>query len=70
MLAQCQKKQDHSRARKAAAIERLRHGRMTVFRVEPPRQLGWQGAFHIPADGGPIELVVGREYFDMHNGLS
>jgi gluconolactonase len=45
------------------------YGRMPVFGIERPRQLGWQGVFRVPAGGGPIELVVGREDFDMPNGL-
>src|ERR1700687_3217385 len=45
------------------------YGRMPVFGIERPPQLDWQGGFRVPAGGGPIELVVGREDFDMPNGL-
>jgi gluconolactonase len=45
------------------------YGRMPVFGVERPRQLGWQGVFRVPPAGGPPELVVARDEFDMPNGL-
>ena len=45
------------------------YGRMPVFGVERPRQLGWQGVFRVPPGGGEPQLVVGRDDFDMPNGL-
>jgi len=47
------------------------YGRMPVFGVERPRQLGWQGVFRIrPGQiGGEPELVVDRNLFDQPNGL-
>ncbi len=44
------------------------YGRMPGFGVERPRQLGWQGVFRLAAGGSP-ELVVGRDDFEMPNGL-
>ena len=41
-------------------------------RVRDPRErrLGWQGVFRIPPGGGRrLELVVGKDEFDMPNGL-
>jgi len=45
------------------------YGRMPVYGVERPRQLGWQGVFRVPPGGGAPELVVDRHDFDMPNGL-
>lgn len=45
------------------------YGRMPGFGVERPRQLGWQGVFRIPPQGGEPELVVERRMFDSPNGL-
>jgi gluconolactonase len=45
------------------------YGRMPVYGVERPRQLGWQGVFRVSPGGGPPQLVVGRDDFDMPNGL-
>ncbi|MCP5084773.1 MAG: isochorismatase family protein [Alphaproteobacteria bacterium] len=49
------------------------YGRMPVFGVERPRELGFQGVYRIPPGGGgpghEPELVVGRSEFDMPNGL-
>ncbi len=47
------------------------YGRMPVFGVERPRELGWQGVFRIPPgqSGGEPELVVERYMFSMPNGL-
>ena len=45
------------------------YGRMPVFGVERPRQLGWQGVFRIRPDQREPELVVDRTLFDMPNGL-
>lgn len=45
------------------------YGRMPVFGVERPRQLGFQGVYRIPPGGGPPELLVDRYLFDQPNGL-
>ncbi len=49
------------------------YGRMPVFGVERPRELGFQGVYRIPPGGGgpnqEPQLVVGRTEFDMPNGL-
>ncbi len=44
-------------------------GRMPVFGVERDRELGWQGVFRVPPDGGDLQLVVARDEFEMPNGL-
>ncbi len=49
------------------------YGRMPVFGVERPRELGFQGVYRIPPGGGGAgrepELAVGRTEFEMPNGL-
>jgi gluconolactonase len=45
------------------------YGRMPVYGVERPRQLGFQGVYRIPPGGGPPKLVVDRHLFDQPNGL-
>ena len=45
------------------------YGRMPVYGVERPRQLGFQGVYRVPPGGGPPELVVDRHMFDQPNGL-
>ena len=48
------------------------YGRMPVFGVERPRQLGWQGVFRIPPGhrpGAEPQLVVDRYLLTMPNGL-
>lgn len=45
------------------------YGRMPVFGVERPRQLGFQGVYRIPPGGGAPELLVDRYLFDQPNGL-
>ena len=45
------------------------YGRMPVFGVERPRQLGFQGVYRIPPEGGAPELLVDRYLFDQPNGL-
>jgi gluconolactonase len=45
------------------------YGRMPVYGVERPRQLGFQGVYRVPPGGGPVQLVVGRDVFDQPNGL-
>ena len=47
------------------------YGRMPVFGVERPRELGFQGVYRVPARGGrgEPELIVDRYLFTMPNGL-
>lgn len=45
------------------------YGRMPVFGVERPRDLGWQGVFRLGPGGGEPELVVERRQFSQPNGL-
>lgn len=47
------------------------YGRMPVYGVERPRELGWQGVFRIrPGQvGGDPQLLVDRFTFSMPNGL-
>ncbi len=45
------------------------YGRMPVYGVERPRQLGYQGVYRVPPDGGPPVLEVERHMFDQPNGL-
>ncbi len=45
------------------------YGRMPVYGVERPRQLGFQGVYRLPPGGGSPELVVDRTMFDQPNGL-
>ncbi|MGL4636665.1 MAG: isochorismatase family protein [Beijerinckiaceae bacterium] len=45
------------------------YGRMPVFGVERPRQLGFQGVYRIPPGGGAPQLLVDRTMFDQPNGL-
>ena len=45
------------------------YGRMPGFGAERERELGWQGVFRIPPGGGDPHLVVGRDEFEMPNGL-
>src|ERR1700722_14826441 len=45
------------------------YGRMPVYSVERPRQLGFQGVYRIPPGGGMPKLVVDRDLFDQPNGL-
>ncbi|MCU4182048.1 isochorismatase family protein [Bosea sp. BH3] len=45
------------------------YGRMPVFGVERPRQLGFQGVYRITPGGGAPELLVDRYLFDQPNGL-
>ena len=45
------------------------YGRMPVFGEERERELGWQGVFRIPPGGGDPQLVVGKNEFEMPNGL-
>src|SRR6202050_3856885 len=45
------------------------YGRMPVFGVERPRQLGFQGVYRLAPDGGAPQLLVDRHLFDQPNGL-
>ncbi len=45
------------------------YGRMPGFGVERARQLGFQGVYRVPADGGDLQLLVDRDLFDQPNGL-
>jgi gluconolactonase len=45
------------------------YGRMPVYGVERPRQLGFQGVYRVPPGGGPPQLLVNRYMFDQPNGL-
>jgi gluconolactonase len=45
------------------------YGRMPVYGVERPRQLGWQGVFRLSPGGGEPQLLVDRFLFDQPNGL-
>ena len=42
---------------------------MPVFGVERPRQLGFQGVYRVPPNGGAPQLLVDRYLFDQPNGL-
>src|SRR6476646_1868333 len=45
------------------------YGRMPVYGVERPRQLGFQGVYRVSPGGGALKLVVDRHLFDQPNGL-
>src|SRR5580698_9884311 len=45
------------------------YGRMPVFGLERPRQLGFQGVYRVAPDGGAPQLLVDRYLFDQPNGL-
>jgi gluconolactonase len=45
------------------------YGRMPVYGVERPRQLGFQGVYRIPPGGGEPQLLVDRYLFEQPNGL-
>ncbi|HKC01734.1 MAG TPA: SMP-30/gluconolactonase/LRE family protein, partial [Sphingomicrobium sp.] len=45
------------------------YGRMPVYGVERPRQLGFQGVYRVPAGRGAPQLLVDRHLFDQPNGL-
>jgi gluconolactonase len=45
------------------------YGRMAVYGVERPRQLGFQGVYRLPPSGGEPQLVVDRHLFEQPNGL-
>jgi gluconolactonase len=45
------------------------YGRMPVYGVERPRELGFQGVYRVPPGGGPPQLLVPRDMFTQPNGL-
>jgi gluconolactonase len=45
------------------------YGRMPVYGVERPRQLGFQGVYRVPPGGGQPQLLVDRNLFEQPNGL-
>jgi gluconolactonase len=45
------------------------YGRMPIYGVERPRQLGFQGVYRVPPGGGGPQLLVDRYLFDQPNGL-
>ena len=45
------------------------YGRMPVFGVERPRELGFQGVYRMAPGGGGPQLVVERDLFEQPNGL-
>ncbi len=45
------------------------YGRMPIYGVERPRQLGFQGVYRVAPGGGELRLVVERNLFDQPNGL-
>ena len=45
------------------------YGRMPVYGVERPRQLGFQGVYRVPPGGGEPQLLVNRYMFDQPNGI-
>ncbi|SDR63346.1 gluconolactonase [Rhizobiales bacterium GAS113] len=45
------------------------YGRMPVYGVERPRQLGFQGVYRVPPGGFGPQLLVDRNLFDQPNGL-
>ncbi|MGH6798223.1 MAG: SMP-30/gluconolactonase/LRE family protein, partial [Roseiarcus sp.] len=45
------------------------YGRMAGFGVERPRELGFQGVYRVPPNGGGPQLLVDRNLFDQPNGL-
>jgi gluconolactonase len=45
------------------------YGRMPVYGVERPRQLGFQGIYRVPPGRGEPQLLADRSLFDQPNGL-
>jgi gluconolactonase len=45
------------------------YGRMPVYGIERPRQLGFQSVYRVPPGGGEPRLVIERDLFDQPNGL-
>jgi gluconolactonase len=46
------------------------YGRMPVYGVERPRQLGFQGVYRVPLGGGAPQLLVDRYRFEQPNGVT
>jgi sugar lactone lactonase YvrE len=45
------------------------YGRVPVFGVERPRELGFQAVYRVAPDGGDLNLAVDRDLFEQPNGL-
>jgi gluconolactonase len=45
------------------------YGRMPVYGVERPRELGFQGVYRVPPGGGEPQLLIDRNLFEQPNGL-
>ena len=45
------------------------YGRVPVFGVERPRELGFQGVYRVAPNGGGLHLAVDRDLFEQPNGL-
>jgi gluconolactonase len=45
------------------------YGRMPVYGVERPRELGFQGVYRVPPGGGNLQLLVPKDLFTQPNGL-
>jgi gluconolactonase len=45
------------------------YGRMPGYGVERPRQLGFQGVYRVPPNGGEPQLLVDRNLFEQPNGI-
>lgn len=45
------------------------YGRMPVYGVERPRQLGFQGVYRVPPGGGAPQLLVDQLLFEQPNGI-
>ena len=45
------------------------YGRMPVFGVERPRELGFQGVYRVPPGGTGAQLLVAPDEFEQPNGL-
>src|ERR1700683_1030042 len=45
------------------------YGRMPVYGVERPRQLGFQGIYRVAPAGGEPQLLADRSLFEQPNGL-
>jgi len=45
------------------------YGRVPVFGVERPRELGFQGVYRVAPESGDLQLVVDRDLFEQPNGL-
>ncbi len=46
------------------------YGRMPVYGVERPRQLGFPGVYRVPPGGGQPQLLVERMLFDQPNACA